>query len=102
MSVVSPTPDGTRIRLRVQPRASRAELAGLHADALRVRVMAPPVDGAANAAVVQLLADLLGVPRSRIRIVAGESSRDKTAEISGMGVADVERRLGLYPGDDAG
>ena len=102
MSAVSRTPEGARIRLRVQPRASRAGLAGVYADALRMRVMAAPVDGAANAAVVQLLADLLGVPRSRVRIVAGEASRDKTAEVAGMGVADVERRLGLYPGGGAG
>lgn len=101
MSVVSPTPAGARIRLRVQPRASRAELAGVHGDALRMRVTAPPVDGAANAAVVRLLAGLLGVPPSRVRIVAGESSRDKTAEISGMGVDDVEKCLGLYEDGDA-
>jgi len=57
--ISAPTPTGIHLRLRIQPRASRTELAGMHGGALRVRLSAPPVDGAANQALIRLLADLL-------------------------------------------
>lgn len=81
---ITARPDGAlRFAVRVQPRASRAAIEGLHGDALRVRVTAPPVDGAANEAVVALLAEALGVPRSAVRVVAGASGRRKVVEVSG-------------------
>jgi uncharacterized protein (TIGR00251 family) len=60
-----------RIRVHVQPRASRSEIVGVHGDALKVRLLAPPVDGAANAALVALLADRLGISERAVRIVSG-------------------------------
>jgi uncharacterized protein (TIGR00251 family) len=75
----------------VQPRASRSEVVGAHGGALKVRLQAPPVDGAANAALVELLAESLGVPRRAVRIVAGESSRSKTVDVDGVEQALVER-----------
>jgi uncharacterized protein (TIGR00251 family) len=72
-----------RLTVHVQPRASRSEIVGLHGAALKVRLQAPPVDGAANAALVALLADRLGVPRRAVRIVAGATSRAKTVEVDG-------------------
>lgn len=78
-----------RIRIRLQPRAARNELAGWRDDPeggepIRiVRVTAPPVDGKANAALIRLLAKEYGVPKSRIRIVQGETSRDKVVELPG-------------------
>ena len=72
-----------RVAVHVQPRASRSEIVGLHGQALKVRLQAPPVDGAANAALVALLADRLGLPRRAVRIVAGASSRAKTVEVEG-------------------
>ncbi len=78
-----------RFSVRVQPRASRSRVEGIHGDALKVRVNAPPVDGAANEAVVDVLAEALGVPRRMIRIVAGESSRSKVVEVTGIGAAAV-------------
>ncbi len=81
-----------RFDVRVQPRASRPGVDGLHGEALRVRVGAPPVDGAANDAVVEVLAAALGVPRRAVRIVSGASSRSKVVEIEGV-VADDVRRL---------
>ena len=77
--------------MRVQPRAARSEIAGLHGDALRVRVSAPPVDGAANAALVELLADALGVPRRCVRVVAGAGSRSKLVEIEHADVENIRR-----------
>ncbi|MFN8580266.1 MAG: DUF167 domain-containing protein [Gemmatimonadaceae bacterium] len=82
---------GVRFDVRVQPRASRTEIAGVHGQALKVRVNAPPVDGSANAAVVTLLADRLGVPRSAIRVVAGATSRIKIIEVSGVRPQDILR-----------
>ncbi|MHB1298314.1 MAG: DUF167 domain-containing protein [Gemmatimonadaceae bacterium] len=83
-----------RFNVRVQPRASRAGVDGLHGDALRVRVNAPPVDGAANAAVVELFAELLDVPRRAVRVVAGEGSRSKVIEVDGVGAAAVAALAG--------
>jgi hypothetical protein len=77
---------GGRVRLsiHVQPRASRTEIAGSHGDALKVRLTAPPVEGAANDELIQLLADTFAVGRRAIRIVAGERSRSKIVEIDGI------------------
>jgi uncharacterized protein (TIGR00251 family) len=77
---------GGRVRLsvHVQPRASRCEIAGVHGDALKVRLTAPPVDGAANDELIELLADTFAVGRRAIRIVAGETSRSKIVEIEGI------------------
>jgi uncharacterized protein (TIGR00251 family) len=78
-----------RFGVRVQPRASRAGVDGVHGDALRVRVSAPPVDGAANDAVVEVLATALGVPRRAVTIVAGAGSRSKVVEVEGVTVDTV-------------
>lgn len=75
--------------MHVQPRSSRSGVDGLHGDALRVRVNAPPVDGAANEAVVEVLARALGVPRRAVSIVAGHGSRSKVVEVSGVDAASV-------------
>ena len=78
-----------RVSVHVQPRASRSEIIGQHGAALKVRLQAPPVDGAANEALVHLLADSLGVPRGSVRVVAGVTSRTKTVEVGGTTVAAV-------------
>ena len=88
-----------RFRVRLQPRASRNEIAGVLDGALRVRLHAPPVDGAANDALVALLADLLDVPRRGVRIVTGATSRTKTVEVHGVSPADVERLTGASEGE---
>jgi uncharacterized protein (TIGR00251 family) len=82
-----------RIRVRLTPRAARDDIAGWQDDTLRVRVAAPPVDGKANDALVRLLAGALGVPKSRIGIVSGATSRDKTVAIDGLSHDDVRRLL---------
>lgn len=95
MNPVETTRDGVRIRLHVQPRAARTELAGRFGDAIKVRLSSPPVDGAANEALVGFLADRLGVPRGNVELVAGHASRRKTVRVRGMSAADVGKRLGL-------
>ena len=79
----------------MQPRASRTEMAGRHGDALKVRLAAPPVDGAANEALVRFLADQLGVPRSAVRLESGAGGRAKVIAVEGIGLEDAARRLGL-------
>ena len=70
--------------VRVQPRASSTEIVGLHGDAMKIRLAAPPVDGAANNALVDFLAAVFNVPRRDVRILAGESGRSKIVEIQGV------------------
>jgi uncharacterized protein (TIGR00251 family) len=82
-----------RFRVHVQPRASKTEIAGVHGTALKVRLHAPPVDGAANDALVDFLAKQLRVPRRSVHIVAGQSSRGKMVEVEGVSPASV-RALG--------
>jgi len=87
--------DGGLLHVRVQPRATRAGIAGWRTDgALCVRVTAPPVDGQANAAVGALLAAALGVRSSAVRIVRGATGRDKYIRVDGLAIDDVIRRLG--------
>ena len=85
--------DGLRIRLRVQPRSARNRIAGVHGEALKVCVTAPPVDGAANAAVIALLAEVLGIAKSRITIVAGATGRDKQVIVNANPSASVLAKL---------
>jgi uncharacterized protein len=83
-----------RIPVRVQPRASRDEIAGERNGAFLVRVKAPPADGRANAAVCRLVAKRVGVPPSRVRVVHGESARDKLLEIEGRDADALRHALG--------
>lgn len=91
-----------RFRVKVQARARREEIAGVHGGALRVRVTAPPLEGRANQAVVALLAERLRVPKSSIKIASGERSPLKTVEVAGLAAAAVHERLRLPPARPAG
>ncbi len=95
LSPISPTPEGVRLRLRVQSRASSEEVAGITGDAIRLRLRAPPVEGAANEALVRFLAARLGVPRSAIALEAGRAGRDKLVTVAGVTAEEVARRLGV-------
>lgn len=97
---VTDVADAVRFRIQVQPRARRPGIDGLHGAALRIRVSAPPVDGAANDAVVATIADALGCSRRAVRIVAGHSSRSKTIEVDGV-TATAVRRLAERPHSSA-
>ena len=80
------TADGWVLDIHAQPGAKRSDIAGLHGDRLKVRVAAPAIDGRANAALERYLAQRLGVPRSAVRVLAGERSRDKRVAVSSAGV----------------
>jgi len=91
---VRPRPGGVRVSVRAQPRAARTEIAGVHGDALKVRLCAPPVDGAANEALVAFLAERFGLTRQSVRIVSGHAARTKIVELDGVDVAAVRRVAG--------
>ena len=82
-----------RLTVKVHPRAKRSALAGRIGDAWKLSLAAPPVDGKANDECLRFLAELARVPRSRVRIVMGLTSRVKVVEIEGVPQEDLERRL---------
>jgi uncharacterized protein (TIGR00251 family) len=79
--------------IHVQPRAKRTAVAGEHGDAIRIRLAAPPVDGAANAELVRFLAERLGVRRADVTIVSGATARRKGVRIAGVTAAAARERL---------
>jgi uncharacterized protein (TIGR00251 family) len=86
---VSPIPiretaDGAVFRIRVVPRASRSEAAGIQGDALKLRITAAPVEGKANDECIRLLAEILGVKRTQVAIIAGHAARTKTVAVTGI------------------
>ena len=83
----------TRLALRVSPGARTNAVVGKHGEAWKIRVSAAPEGGKANAAVVELLADTLGVPARTISVVSGHGARDKLVELSGIAPEEIERRL---------
>ena len=86
---------GVSLAVRVIPRASRNELAGVEAGALKVRLTAPPVEGAANQALVKLLAKTLGVAKGKVSVASGERSRNKRVLVEGLVLDELRKRLGL-------
>jgi uncharacterized protein (TIGR00251 family) len=82
-----------RINVYVQPRASKTAVAGEHDGAIRIRLAAPPVDGAANAALVEFIAERLRIAKSRVRVVAGQTSRRKVIEIDDVNLEAVNAAL---------
>jgi uncharacterized protein (TIGR00251 family) len=86
--------DAVRFSVRLQPRASKNEIVGLQGISLKVRVTAPPVEGMANDALVELLSQELQTPRRNVCIVSGHSSRTKVIEISGVDLESVQRLAG--------
>lgn len=85
-------PDGAvTLSLHVQPGAKRTEFAGLHGEALKIRLAAPPVDGKANACLLAFLAKFLGVPKSAVTLLVGDSARQKVVRIEGAGEPQLAR-----------
>lgn len=95
MGWMTVTKEGVALTLKVTPRASKTELADADAEWLRVRLQAPPVDGKANAALTEFLADRLGLPRRAVRLVAGETARVKRVLVEGATPASVLEKLGI-------
>jgi len=86
--------DGLLLSVKLQPRASANEIGGALGGELRVKVTAPPVDAAANEALVKLLARQLDCPRSRVELLRGHTSRHKTLKLYGLAPEDVVTKLG--------
>jgi uncharacterized protein (TIGR00251 family) len=93
--VIDDSPAGATIEVRVIPRARKTECAGSRQGALLIRLAAPPVDGAANDALITFLTETLGVSARTVRIVGGDRSRHKRLLIVGLSAAEVRTRLGL-------
>ena len=91
--MIRPTSDGILIDVRVIPRAGRSGIAGIRDDALVVRLNAPPVEGAANAELVEVMAKALGVPKRAVTIVSGERSRQKRVRVVGVSEGDIRSKL---------
>ena len=87
--------DDIIIRLHIQPRGSKDEITGIHGDALKIRVTSPPVDGAANSHIIELISKKLHIARSRIELVQGDRSRHKTIRVSGIKLQEAETLLGI-------
>jgi len=92
---IAATTDGCLLTIKATPRASRTAIAGVEAAWLRIRLQAPPVDGRANAALTEFLAEALDLPKRAIAVVAGETGRIKKVRVAGMGVAAVRETLGV-------
>lgn len=90
---VQETPEGVIFKITVQPRASRNEIVGLQGDALKVKLTAPPVEGAANRLCVAFLAKSLGVRKSDVEIIQGKRSRAKKVLVRSAGRDSVESLL---------
>ncbi len=87
---LKPLADGVELTVLVQPRASRTRVVGEHDGQLKIQLAAPPVDGEANAALVEFLAKALGVPRRQVALVAGDASRRKRVLVQGIDAARAE------------
>ena len=85
--------EAVRFEVHAKPRAKKSAVVGVHGDALDVSIAAPPVDGAANDELVRFLAKAIGVPKSAVAVVRGESSRNKLVEVQGVAAEDVRARL---------
>ncbi len=95
MALLKDTGHGVSIAIKVMPRASRNEIAGVEGESLKVRLTAPPVEGRANDALVRFLAEKLDLPRTNIEIIRGDTARQKIVRVRGVSLAELGERLGL-------
>jgi uncharacterized protein len=93
MPLLNPTQTGVLLTVRVTPRAGKSAIAGVREDTLVVKLVAAPVDGAANDALVALLSDVFDIPRRDIEIVSGDKSRTKRVHLVGASLSAVDARL---------
>ena len=87
------TADGVEFKVRVIPRASKTEVVGSIEGMLKVRLKAPPVDGAANEELIKFLAKVLGVSKGNIEIISGQTSRTKRLRVAGITAAELEKAV---------
>jgi uncharacterized protein len=89
------TPDGVTFEVKIHPRARKNAVTGELGDSLKLSLTAPPVEGRANEACINFLANLLKVPRSSVTIASGQNSRRKVIRVSGLSADEVQKRLGI-------
>ena len=97
MTWLTDTPAGAVLNLRIVPRAHKNAIQGEHGDALKIRLCAPPVDGAANAALIEFLAETFDLPRARVQLLSGATSRNKRVLLSGCPSSMVRSILTSEP-----
>ena len=85
--------EAVTFRVRVVPRASRNKIAAIQDGVVRIRLTAPPVEGAANEALVSFLSGVLRVPKRDVEIISGQTAREKAVSVSGLSPAEIEARL---------
>jgi uncharacterized protein len=95
MIPIHDTSDGATFAIKVHPRAGKNAITGELGDALKLSLTVPPVEGRANEACIEFLANLLKVPRSSVTIASGQSSRRKVIRVSGVSADEVQKRLGI-------
>ena len=93
MSYLQPYKGGVLIAIRLQPRASRTEIGDVVGDELKIKVTAPPVDSAANEALLRLLSETLDCPKSAVKLVRGETSRHKQVVVTGLAIEAIQQKL---------
>ena len=92
---ISVTPGGIRLRVYVTPRSSSNAIVGAHNGELKIALVAPPVEGAANRALIEYIAKRMGVPRSDVRLLSGDTSRHKVLSVEGVTAETAMLRFGL-------
>ena len=90
------TPKGVLLSVKLQPRASRNEISGPAGAELKIKVTAPPVDSAANEALIRLLAETLGCGRGRVQLIRGATSRHKVLQLSGFTAGEAAEKLARH------
>ena len=93
---IAATPDGVVIRVHAQPGAARSRIAGRHGDALKIQVHARPIEGAANRALVDVLAEALGVRPAAVTVVSGARGREKRLAVAGLDLVSACERLAPF------
>lgn len=84
MSWITETKEGVVLAIHATPRASKNQIQGLHGEALKIRIQSSPVDGKANAALLEYLAEILNIPRQHVTLLSGQTSRQKRVLIRGI------------------
>jgi uncharacterized protein (TIGR00251 family) len=95
MASIQDTPAGASFTVKIHPRARKDAITGELGDALKLSLTAPPVEGRANEACIEFLANLLKVPRSSVTIASGQTSRRKVIRVSGISAEEVHNRFGI-------
>lgn len=93
MVTIHDTPAGATFAVKIHPRARKNAITGELGDALKLSLTAPPVDGKANEACIEFLANVLNLPRSSVTIASGQSSRSKVIRVAGLSADEVQERL---------